>query len=198
MPSTPEDTEDPRIRRSRTAILEAVFELVLEQGVSGLSMEGVAARAGIAKSTVYRHFSSTAAMVVTVCEQLSTAVPPPPVTASVEDDVRQTLRRLAAELESASWPRLLAALVDASERDPQLAALHSGFFVGRRRPLEERLEVAVRAGDLDAGTDVSLLATMLVAPLFHRRYLSHEPLGTVADDVVAMALRAVRPSHREK
>ena len=65
-------TSSPRTERSKTAILDATLALLAEQGVGGLTVDAVAARAGVGKATVYRHWASRADLIVDSISSLLT------------------------------------------------------------------------------------------------------------------------------
>src|SRR5918992_5737744 len=93
---------DPRGRRrserSHRAIVAATQELLVERGYPGVTIEGVAARAGVGKQTIYRWWPSRAALVLEAYLAGQDAVPPPAQGTSVREDVRELLRWLIAVL----------------------------------------------------------------------------------------------------
>lgn len=172
---------DPRVARSRACIVAAASAALQEHGAAGVTMEGVAERAGVAKTTVYRLWSDRSELLLAAFEQLAEQ-PSIDDTGDLRADLGAHLRSFAAALDREAWPRSLPALVDLSERDPRVAELAIELGVRRRRHLEQRLVDAVGRGELPADTDIGFLVSVLVGPLFHRRYFSRQ---TTSDEQIA-------------
>jgi len=186
--------EDARVRRSKARVLQTTSELLSESGVGGVSVDEVARRSGVAKTTIYRHWPSRADLVIDACSQLS---PPQdvPDTGTVDGDVTAFLTTLAALLRTARWSAVMPSIIDAAERDPALATVHSRIQMEHARPLREVIARAVRRGDLPPTTDPSVLVAGLMGPLFYRRWFSREALDApFVTSVVQHALRARDPT----
>ena len=130
MPRTRSDT-------SRRAILDAAFELVGEVGYAKLTMEGIAARAGVGKQTIYRWWPSKGAVLFDAFLALSEdaeGVPALPDTGDLEADLKLVLRATVAELNDPRYDVPMRAMTAAIANDPALAAEY-----------EQRLEAPMRA-----------------------------------------------------
>lgn len=185
---------DPRVARSRAAILQACADLIAEEGFAGVTIEAVAARSGAAKTTIYRHWPSREALLIEAFGACSGAPAPPPDSGAARDDVRRVLGALARKLDDGDWRASLCSLVDAAGRDAELARLHAATIAERRRPLSEVLERGVRRGELPSDLDVDRTVSMLAGPLFYRAMVSREPLDEAfVADVVDRVLPAPRP-----
>lgn len=174
--------------RSGGAILAATLELLAEHGMAGLTVDEVAARAKVGKATIYRHWRTRADLVM---EALSTlpGPTPPAATGELRGDLCATLRALGEVLVDPARSRLLATLVDAAERDPELAELHVAHGAVRRAPVRALFDAAVARGELASDLDTSLAVDLVVGPLFYRRLLGHRPLtGDEIDEVVDAVL----------
>jgi AcrR family transcriptional regulator len=163
-----------RSRRAEAAILEATLALLGELGFSGLTMDGIAARAGVGKATIYRHWTSKAHLVV---DAFRTFIPPVPVPAG--DDFREELVTflcyLAEGVTRSPLAMILPSLVDAAERDPELERLFSEFGDERRSVLRGVFERAAARGELREGLDVGLALELLVSPIFACRLVFRRP-----------------------
>lgn len=166
---------DPRVDRSRQAVLSAAFELLGESGVGGFSVDEVARRSGVAKTTIYRHWPTRAALVLDACSQLSDEQQTPD-TGSLAGDLDAILTNIAHLLQTANWSSVLPSIVDVAERDAEFAAVHSEIQLGHAAPLRTALGRAVERGELPADSDLSTIAATLVGPLFYRRWFSREPI----------------------
>jgi AcrR family transcriptional regulator len=186
-------TTDPRVMRSRAAILDACADLISEQGLTGVTIEAVAARSGAAKTTIYRHWPSRAALLIEAFGVCSGAPAPGEDTGSAREDLRQVLGSLARKLGDGDWVAAMGSLIDAAARDPELARLHAATIAERRRPLTDALARAAGRGELPADLDVDEAAALLAGPLFYRAMVAREPVTPgFVDAVVDAALPALR------
>jgi AcrR family transcriptional regulator len=168
-------SQDPRIERSRRVILEAVLDELGEVGYGALTIEAVAARAGVGKSTIYRHWPGKLALVEDAFRTLK-AQAVVPDTGPIRDRIIAFLEQLATLVEESTYSACMPALIDAAERDPQVRAFHCEFSAEKRAVLVDVLRDAVSSGELPADTDPDLLADALVGPIVLRRLMSYEPL----------------------
>jgi AcrR family transcriptional regulator len=166
---------DRRVRRSRDRILGAALDLLGESGVSGFTIDQVASRSGVAKTTIYRHWPSREALVLEAASRISAAVEVPD-TGSVRGDVTALLDNLGGLLATARWASVVPSIVDVAERDPEFAAVHGTIQRGHAAPLREVLVRAVERGELPASTDPAHLISALIGPLYYRRWFSREPV----------------------
>lgn len=189
-PSSPEPPTDPRVARSRAAVLDAALDLLAERGWSGTTVAGVSERSGVAKTTIYRHWPSLTALALEAFASLPRPARPP-AGDDVYADLVTMLCGLADDLEQARWSRCLPALVEGAERDPDVAALARDLERARRSGLRDRLARAVADGDLPPATDIDQMAHMLGDPLFYRRLVTRERTPTrFIESLVDRALRA--------
>jgi AcrR family transcriptional regulator len=166
---------DPRVRRSHEAVLQATFELLYETGVGGFSVDEVARRSGVAKTTIYRHWPSREALVIDACSKI-TAPQTIPDTGSLEGDLTSILSYIAELLQTANWASVLPSIVDLAEREPRFAEVHSGIQHEHAAPLREVLQRAIDTGELPADADLATMVAGLLGPLFYRRWFSREPI----------------------
>lgn len=179
--------EDPRRAKSRARVLATAADVLREEGLAGLTIEAVAARSGVAKTTIYRQFDDREALHVAALEMVSCPVQMGH-TDDLVADVTSYCQGLAAKLRDGEFGGLLSTAVDGSERSPSLSATMREVSAGRRKALHQRLRAAMTAGDLPAGTDLEVLTGLLVGPIFYRRFFSREPIGAayVARNVAAV------------
>ena len=166
---------DPRVERSRRIVLAAALEVLGEQGYGGLTIEAVAARAGVGKSTIYRHWDGKLMLVEDAIRTLK-HFDPPPTEGSVRDRVVTVLSQVAARMADSTWSSCMPALIDAAQRDPQVREVHRSLFNDRKAGLVALLAEGVQSGEISAETDLDLLAESLIGPLIVRRLLTHDPL----------------------
>jgi TetR/AcrR family transcriptional regulator of autoinduction and epiphytic fitness len=166
---------DPRVERSRRVILEAVLDELGAVGYGALTIEGVAARAGVGKSTIYRHWSGKLDLVEDAFRTLKAPVQAPE-TGTLRERVVGLLEQVACLVEESTYSTCMPALIEAAERDPQVRDLHRRFSAERRAVLVELLRDAVKDGELPADTDPELLGDALLGSILLRRLMLYEPL----------------------
>jgi AcrR family transcriptional regulator len=164
-----------QIRRTKEAVLATTYKLMSETGIGGVNIEEVARRSGVAKTTIYRHWQSRSALLLDACSRLGSR-PEVPDTGSLRGDLTVLLTRLAEQLRTASWPAILPSIIDAAERDPDIAQLHARLQAGFSAPYLAAIERAKRRGELPSHQDASELLASMVGSLFFRRWFSREPL----------------------
>ncbi|QHT62848.1 TetR/AcrR family transcriptional regulator [Paenibacillus lycopersici] len=173
--SVPSAHLNRRAERSRQTILTTAFELLSEGGVTSFTVDEVARRSGVAKTTIYRHWPTREALVIDACSRMI-AEQETPDTGSLEDDITAILAEIAKLLPTANWSFVLPSIVDAAERNPEFAEIHSRIQRGHAAPLREVLQRAIDRGELSAHADVSTAVAALLGPLFYRRWFSREPI----------------------
>lgn len=164
-----------RAERVRTSTLGATLELLAERGFAGLTVEGIAARAGVSKATIYRHWPTLPQLVLDAVTSCLERVDPPD-TGSLRRDLVEVLRRLVRTLTSSTVGSVLPALVDGSERNPELADLHRQLSAHRRETMNGVLRRGIERGDVRPDLDVELTAELLAGPVFYRRLVARSPL----------------------
>lgn len=139
--------ERPRRRseRARVAILQATNDLLHENGLDQLSIEGVAARAGVGKQTIYRWWPNRAVLVAdALLDQVDIAPIPPANTGDVRADLSRWAGGLAAILGSPRGAATLRMLTAAATEDPERSRLLHEKFSG---PLQAQANARLAAAD---------------------------------------------------
>lgn len=111
---------DRRVLRSKEAVLRSALEVLREGGLAGLSIDEVAARSGVAKTTVYRHWPSRASLVIDACSQLGKMDFVVADTGALRSDLIALAREIGALFQSPE-SSILPSILDAAERDPEMA-----------------------------------------------------------------------------
>ena len=188
---------DPRVERSRRVILEAVLEELGEVGYGAFTIEGVAARAGVGKSTIYRHWGGKLELVEDAFRTLK-AQAKVPETGSFRERVVGYLQELAGLVAESVYSTCMPALIDAAERDPGVREFHSRFSADRRAVLVELLRSGIESGDLPGSTDPELLADALVGPIVMRRLLMGAPCAVELVPRLVEQILPAAPSRRKR
>ncbi|WP_159942638.1 MULTISPECIES: TetR/AcrR family transcriptional regulator [unclassified Nocardiopsis] len=190
-----------RSERARRAVLDAAAELLGEVGYARLTVEAIAARAGVGKQTIYRWWPSKAAVVFDVFTALtgSAAGEPFPDTGDLTADLRTVLRATVDEFAVPAMDRTMRAFTAEMQGDPDLAeAVNERLVRPNTEALKDRLRSAAAAGELDPEADLELAADLINGALHHRWLLRTAPLThAYADALVDTVLRALRPRNRK-
>jgi AcrR family transcriptional regulator len=194
--STPDLPQRRRDPGSHQAILQAALALVRETGYTRLTIEGIAAKAGVGKSTIYRWWTSKGDLVV---EALTDILEPGegPDTGQTRSDliaIVQGIVDLYSD-ETAAQP-IIAGLVSDMSHDPELAAaLRERFVEPRRGHGRQAIARAIERGDLSPDVDIELILDVLVAPVFYRALVTGAPIeADLAATLVDLALKASSPA----
>jgi AcrR family transcriptional regulator len=191
-----------RSERSRRAILAAALDVVEEAGYAKLSIEGIAARAGVGKQTIYRWWPSNGAVLLDALLALSEdqdgEVGPLPDTGDLEADLKLVLRATVEEMNDPRYERPMRALSTEILQDPALAVEYAERLDGPLRRLkEERLRSAQQTGELPPDLDLAVAVDLIWGPLAHRWMQRSGPLTLdYADRVVETALDGLRATRR--
>jgi AcrR family transcriptional regulator len=166
-----------RSERSHGAIIAATQELLVERSYPELTIEGIAARAGVGKQTIYRWWPSKAALVLEAYLAGSDAVPLPADGTRAREDVRALLGWLIAVIAQPIGGHVVAGLVADLQHDADLAeGFHRDVVPARREAMLAALERARVRGEIRADADLELAVDALHGAVFYRLLLSGEPL----------------------
>ena len=167
----------PRSDASRAAILKAAYQMLREGGFAQFTVEGVAARAGAGKATIYRWWSNKGTLAV---EAFLVAVAPRMDAIKATDDPLDDLRRTvhtAAGIYRGRAGQLIRELLALGHADAETGRLlFSGYLAPRRETGLVVLRRVQAAGLLRAGVDIDVLADALWGPIFHRLIVVHSTL----------------------
>ncbi|MEU8436830.1 TetR/AcrR family transcriptional regulator [Streptomyces sp. NPDC029216] len=180
-----------RSERSRRAILDSALALVGEIGYNKLTIEAIAARAGVGKQTIYRWWPSKAAVLLDASLALAggawtdTGWSGFPDTGDLAADLKSVLRATVDQFADPRYEAPTRALTAAGATDPDLAARFNEQLLEPQLALyEARLRAGQEAGQLAADADVRLVTEMLVGPLTHRWLLRTAPLSHAFTDAL--------------
>jgi AcrR family transcriptional regulator len=170
--ASPRPTGRPRDPDLDDAILDATIALLAQEGFARMSIEQVAAHAGVGKPTIYRRWPSKVGLVIAALSR-----PHAERTASNQGTVRERLIRLIEELcesvRKEPAKGVLAALVAEIPRDPELAsAVREVFLAKRRDTAYALLREGIAAGELREDLDLELASDALVGPIMLRVLLT--------------------------
>lgn len=174
-PPDPDRHPDPRIERTRSLVLGAAAELLGECGFDAITIEAIADRSGVARSTIYRHWEDRLQLLVEAVRSQGLAVEPPD-TGTLRSDLVTALGVLAAALSDPRIGALIGSLLAEARRDAALAELHETVTRARLDQAVTVVDRAVARGELPRDVDARQFAHDIVAPLFFRAFITHDTL----------------------
>lgn len=168
---------DPRVERSRRIIRRAALDELARTGYGAFTIESVAARAGVARSTIYRHWPDKLALIADAFDTLNEQ--PGPAAGPDDESPRLRIERLLQHLAEVFQGSLvsdcLPALIEGSEHDRRLRAFLHRFSTRRRRALVDAVAAGVDAGQIFPAVDPELAAISLSGAIIYRRLMTSDP-----------------------
>ncbi len=197
--STTKPLASRRSERSRVAILDAALSLCRANGYAKVSVEAIAARAGVGKQTIYRWWPSKAAVVLDALEGVAARVPTAD-TGDVLADMRARIAQVVELYADESFGPHLGALIGEAQHDPALRAdLLERYLRPRRADALQRLQLAVDEDQLPVTLNLDDLADVIFGAVYHRLLLRNGPLDAAyAQFIVGTVLAGwvTRPRRR--
>jgi AcrR family transcriptional regulator len=181
----------PPSKAARAKLLRATTEILVEEGIGAVSIEAVARRAGVAKTTLYRHFGGIdglvfAAATASVSETVG------PDTGSLIGDLREIQRHY---LDIASSPinrEVFAWMLTRAMHSLEAAALFSRERIQPRGPTVVALQRAIARGELPPTTNVELAMHIIQGPLISKRFVENSDLtDDEFETLLEMTVRAL-------
>lgn len=170
-----------RSARVRQAVLDAAFAELGEKGYRGLSIEAVALRSGVAKTTVYRRWPTRDELVADALDSRSDRNDAVPDTGSLRGDLKEFCEGVSAKLTSNHGKAMLKSLVAAVDQSPEIVETVQRFWRERRDVGAQLIERWIERGALRPGTDADLVVEAILAPIYLRVLL---PGGPLTEDVL--------------
>lgn len=187
----------PRDQHRRAAVLAATRDLLARSGYPALTIGGVAHRAGVARTTIYRSWPSKAALVIdAVAEAMDLG--PAVDTGNWAFDLRETVLQTARSLSQSVTGRTIPGLAADLTRDPELAAeFRARFAQPRKRAVVRLLQRGIAEGVVRPDLDLDLVEDLLVAPVVHRLVITGAPIDeAVILEMLDLVLRGIGDGRR--
>jgi AcrR family transcriptional regulator len=181
----------PRSEEAGRAILRAATELLAERGLAGMSIEEVAARAGVGKATIYRRWNSKGVLALDAFLAEFQGQQPLPDTGTLRGDLLSALRAWVRAVTRTEAGPMLAGLIAEAQHDKELAQAWRERVVGPLRAQHKiMLQRAIERGEIPAGTDKDVVLDLFFGAAYHRLLQGHLPLTdrfvrAVVDMIVA-------------
>jgi AcrR family transcriptional regulator len=199
--ATPEAEAAPKAARGRPRdpdiddeILAASAAIVAESGLSCLTMDAVARRAGVAKATIYRRFPGKVDLIAATCGVIAPPLPDAPDTGNVRDDLIEIMGRVVDLFGDSAGDRMMPSVIAASATNPDVREALSRFSSNRRSRLAKVLRRAAARGELVDDIDVDLIADQLVGAVVYRLLVTGRSLSPAFQaQLVDQVLHGVLP-----
>ena len=167
---------DPRVARSRIVILKAAVDELGDVGYGGVTIKSIAARVGVGKSTIYRHWPDKLALIADAFETFHEQMVPDLSELSVLEAVALLIRHVAEVVLDSTFSRCIPALIEGAERDQRMREFHHRYSAERRQALVDLIARGVRAGEVSDAVDPELATAALLGAIFYRRLMTERPL----------------------
>lgn len=182
-----------RTARTRAAVLNAVVAELTEYGYAGASVERVAARAGTAKTTIYRRWGGINGLLTDLMAGYAAQEISVPDEGDLGSDLQTLARAVVATLQDPAIGAAFASIVAAAVQDPEGRAILSRFIEGRAAAMKVIVNRAAARGEVPPGTDAAEVIKTLTAQLYYRMFVAGEPLSqAMADRAAAIVEAAAR------
>jgi len=182
-----------RTARTAEAVFAATIEELSERPYDAISVETIAARARVHKTTIYRRWHSKAELVTQALSGAARTRIPVPDTGSVDSDLRTLCRSVQVTLANPLGAGITRALLAGAAVSPEISDLMKAFWAGRQAAIGVIVDRAVGRGELPGETEPVLLMNAMAAPLYFRLLVTGElPAPEHADLAAAAALAAAR------
>ncbi|MFK8022928.1 MAG: TetR/AcrR family transcriptional regulator [Ilumatobacter sp.] len=178
----------PRSQEARERAMTAAAEIALELGLPATTIDEVARRSGVAKTTIYRHFDDRNGLLVAALDRVTDA-PRTPDTGSLHRDLVEFYIDLIPIFADEAVQKLSLEIFAAAARDPHLQAMQQSFFSGRMGPIHTIMRHAYERGDLTPTEDFALVLEAVHGPLIIRSLTAPESLASL--DPERLAVNAV-------
>ena len=164
-------------------MFDATLALVTEVGPAAVTIEGVATRSGVARSTIYRRWPDVNRLFVDAFKAL-TALAPTPLTGRLDEDLATFGHQYARELDDPVFFSVVVFLLDEWRGSKRYRSLARSITRQRQRRAATIVRAAIARGELSPEVDPIAVADAIMAPLFHQRVGRHQLASTL--DVVAV------------
>ncbi len=169
----------PLSQEARSKALVASEEVLWDSGVEGFSIDEVARRSRVAKSTIYRHFSSANELLIQVLDRMI-EIYPTPDTGSLRADLVDFVDARMEMINEPAWQRIFRGVHNRATNDPEFARVHAQFMSDKQAPMNTIVEQAKVRGEIHPELDTELASDLITGPLFVRSHFSAQPLTSDA------------------
>lgn len=177
---------DPRVERNRSAALDAARAVLAEEGWDAVTHQRVAERAGVHRTTLYRQWPDRLLLLIDAVAAAAAETPHVVPSGDLEDDLRREIYGLRDQFADPIAFRMLIALIERAESDPELMAMKAGVVLTPMAPLMGLVSGGIERGDLKPDLDPGDALSRLLGPFtFKRIFYSEAASADFIDSVVS-------------
>jgi AcrR family transcriptional regulator len=176
-----------RTARTAEAVLAAAVAELSSRDYADISVESIAARAGVHKTTVYRRWGSKEEIIRQALISAARSRIQVPDTGSVDSDLRMLARAVQAVLSVPEGAAISRALLIGAMSSPEIAGLMDQYWAARLEAISVIVDRAISRGEIPAGTDPAGFMHAMAAPLFYRLLVARAPVTERDADIAAAA-----------
>lgn len=184
----------PLSPEARTQLLSAASALLMEGGIDAVTVDEVARRSGVAKSTMYRHFESVDELVIAALDQMVGEVSAPD-SGSLRADLRAVVMAFRDVIERSQFRCMFASMLMRSLDDPEFARVFRRAQEVRHAPLRRAIQRGIARGEVDPAIDVDQAMYFVQGPFIGKRLIEDDHL--TEDDVevfLDLVVKALAPT----
>jgi AcrR family transcriptional regulator len=185
-----------RTARTRAAVLEAVLSELIENGYADTTVERIAARAGVAKTTIYRRWGGLNGLLADLMAQYAEREIPVPDTGYFDADLRALAREIVASLQPPGIRAAFGSILVSAIQDQATREVLSRFIATRIATMAVIVQRAAQRGELPDGVDGAEVLQIVTAQIYYRLFIvGEQPSRAIADRAAAVAAAAAtRPT----
>lgn len=189
---SPARTDDPRVERTRAAVIEAAAELLTTDGPSAVTHVNVAAAAHVSRTTVYNHWPTQADLLRDTIESLGKVlIGVDQLSGDLRADLQLLCGQIAGDLSDEQRAPMIVNMMERAQHDPTVAAVRDEFFRAFAQVFHTVIRAGVDAGKLRSDLDADRAMASLLGSFLFARFMSSEPFGAdfvdaVLDDFVCV------------
>ena len=182
-----------RTARTRAAVMQAVVGELIDNGYAGTTVERVAARAGIAKTTIYRRWGGLDGLLADLMAEHAAQEIPVPDEGNLDADLRALARGVVTSLRDPAIRAAFASMIAAAVQNPSAREVLSRFLAARTAKMTVIIGRAALRSELPPGTDAAAVIRTVTALIYYRLFIAGEQASQdIADSAAATAAAAAR------
>ncbi len=177
---------DPRVAETRRIVTGTTLDLIAEVGFEGTTVELIAERSGVSRTTIYRHWPDPSVLYLEAFDPPSDELEPPRPTGDAVRDLREYIQHVADRLNDGRFAAALTAQIDKARRDPAYRTAHLQYAVARNEHSVTIFRAGIDAGQLRSDLDPQHETDLILSFLVYQRLIRHRVLD---EQLIATLLR---------
>lgn len=174
-------------------MLSAAQDVVLASGLAACTIDEVARRSGVARTTIYRHFGTADELAVAAVEEMIADLEVPDL-GSLRDDLSAVVRTFRDLVPAETFRRLVASMLIRALDDPGFATVYERTQETRQAALRVAIQRGIARGEVDPGIDLETAMNMVQGPFIAKRLIGHgEMTDRELDAMLDLIVRALAP-----